>query len=41
MSNLGADYKLLKKLTEEDCSRDWKKDCEGTSVVSTLVKKKS
>jgi hypothetical protein len=28
MPNFVADYKLLKKLTEEDCSRDWNTECE-------------
>jgi len=37
MPNFGADYKLLKKLTKEDCSRDWNTECESNSEVSTTV----
>jgi len=37
MPNFGTDYKLLKWLTEEDCSSDWNTECESNSEVSTTV----
>jgi hypothetical protein len=37
MPNFGANYKLLKKLTEEDCPRDLNTECESNSEISIMV----